>query len=47
MLGIGMTLREEDLKRVFLRPKDVLTGSCAQYGIMPVTGFILTRTLGL
>lgn len=24
MHGIVMTLREEDLKRVFLRPKDVL-----------------------
>jgi BASS family bile acid:Na+ symporter len=47
MLGMGMTLRKEDLKRVFLTPKDVAIGFCAQYGIMPVTGFALAKILGL
>jgi BASS family bile acid:Na+ symporter len=47
MFGMGITLRSEDFKRIFQRPQDVLVGFCAQYGVMPFTGYILAKILGL
>ena len=47
MFGMGITLRGEDFKRIFQRPQDVLVGFCAQYGVMPFTGFALAKILGL
>ena len=47
MFGMGITLKKEDFKRVFLRPQDVAIGFCAQYGIMPLAGFALARVLNL
>jgi BASS family bile acid:Na+ symporter len=47
MLGMGMTLGSEDFKRIFQSPQDVLVGFCAQYGVMPFTGFALAKILGL
>lgn len=41
MFGMGMTLRAEDFGRMLKRPRDVGVGVAAQYGIMPVTGFVL------
>jgi BASS family bile acid:Na+ symporter len=47
MFGMGITLTSEDFKRIFQRPQDVLVGFCAQYGVMPLTGFALAKILGL
>lgn len=47
MFGMGLTLNPEDFKVVFKRPKDIITGSLAQFIIMPLTAFLLTRAFGL
>lgn len=47
MFGMGITLRSEDFRRIFKRPQDVIVGFCAQYGVMPFTGFALAKILGL
>jgi BASS family bile acid:Na+ symporter len=47
MFGMGITLTGADFKRVLLRPQDVAIGFCAQYGIMPFTGFALAKILRL
>jgi BASS family bile acid:Na+ symporter len=47
MFGMGMTLTGEDFRRIARRPGDVAIGAAAQYGIMPVTGFILARAFQL
>lgn len=43
MFGMGMTLRFEDFRLVLERPKDVLIGTVAQFGIMPLLAWD-TRT---
>lgn len=47
MFGMGMSLKAEDFKVVFTRPKDVLTGCAAQFIIMPGTAWLLTKALSL
>ena len=47
MFGMGMTLTGEDFRRIAGRPRDVGIGLAAQYGIMPLTGFILARIFSL
>lgn len=47
MFGMGLTLRLEDFKIVFSRPKDVITGCLAQFLIMPLLALLLTRIFGL
>ena len=47
MFGMGLTLRLEDFKIVFSRPKDVITGCLAQFFIMPLLALLLTRIFGL
>lgn len=46
MFGMGLTLDPHDFKIVFMRPKDIIIGSLAQFIIMPLTAFLLTRILG-
>lgn len=41
MFGMGMTLKKEDFKEVFTRPKDVFIGVAAHYIIMPSLAYIL------
>ena len=41
MFGMGLTLSLQDFKVVFLRPKDILAGCLAQFGIMPLLAFLL------
>ena len=41
MFGMGMTLRFDDFKVVFTRPRDMLVGEAAQFLVMPLTGFLL------
>lgn len=43
MFGMGLTLDPHDFKIVFTRPKDIIIGSLAQFTIMPITAFLLTR----
>ncbi len=47
MFGMGMTLTVGDFRRIAGRPRDVAIGAATQYGIMPVTGFILAKVFSL
>lgn len=47
MFGMGLTLDPHDFKVVFTRPKDIIIGSLAQFIIMPLTAFVLTRLFNL
>ena len=41
MFGMGMTLRVEDFKEIFRRPRDILIGLLAQFTIMPLLAYVL------
>ena len=43
MFGMGLTIKMDDFKRVFSRPKEILIGFIAQYTIMPVIAWILCQ----
>lgn len=47
MFGMGMTLRMEDFKLVFSRPKEVLIGCLAQFTIMPGLAWLLAKAFAL
>ncbi len=47
MFGMGLTLKLEDFKLVFTRPKDIVTGCIAQFTIMPVLAFTLGKIFNL
>lgn len=47
MFGMGMTLRFEDFRLVFQRPKDVLVGALAQFTIMPGLAWLLATIFQL
>ena len=47
MFGMGLTLRWEDFRVVFTRPKDIITGCAAQFTVMPLLAFVLSRLFGL
>ncbi len=47
MFGMGLTLKLEDFKLVFTRPKDILIGCLAQFTIMPLLAFALGKVFGL
>ena len=47
MFGMGMTLSLEDFKLVLKRPLDVLKGTLAQFTIMPLIAFLLSKIFGL
>ena len=47
MFAMGMTLRVDDFRRVFLRPLEILAGVCAQYVVMPLLGFLLALGFGI
>ncbi|MGI6018808.1 MAG: bile acid:sodium symporter family protein [Marvinbryantia sp.] len=47
MFGMGLTLKLEDFKLVFTRPKDILLGCLAQFTIMPLLAFALGKIFGL
>jgi len=47
MFGMGLTLNLKDFKIVFSRPKDVLIGCLAQFTIMPLLAWTLTRLFSL
>ena len=47
MFGMGLTLKPGDFKVVFSRPKDVVIGCIAQFTVMPLLAFGLTKLFGL
>ncbi len=47
MFGMGLTLKLEDFKLVFTRPKDVIIGCIAQFTIMPLLAFMLCKLFNL
>ncbi|MBQ5984152.1 MAG: bile acid:sodium symporter family protein [Bacteroidales bacterium] len=47
MFGMGLTLKTEDFRVVFSRPRDVLVGCLAQFTVMPLLAFALTRVFRL
>jgi len=47
MFGMGLTLRASDFAAVFTRPKDVFIGAVAQFTIMPLLAFVLTKVFQL
>ena len=47
MFGMGMTLRVEDFRIVFSRPKDVIVGCVAQFTVMPFLAWLLARAFSL
>lgn len=47
MFGMGMTLKPEDFKEIFRRPRDVLIGLAAQFTIMPLLAYGLAKIFQL
>ena len=47
MFAMGITLKIDDFRRVFLRPLEILAGVCAQYIVMPLLGFLLAIAFGI
>ncbi len=47
MFCMGMTLKTDDFRVVFRRPKDVLIGCLAQFSVMPLLAFALTKVFSL
>ena len=47
MFGMGLTLNLKDFKIVFSRPKDVIIGCLAQFTVMPLLAWMLTRLFSL
>lgn len=41
MFGMGLTLKLEDFKLVFTRPKEIILGCVAQFTVMPLLAWIL------
>ena len=47
MFGMGLTLKPADFRVVFSRPSDVIIGCLAQFTVMPLLAFALTRIFRL
>lgn len=47
MFGMGLTLNLNDFKIVFSRPKDVVIGCLAQFTVMPLLAWALTKAFQL
>lgn len=47
MFGMGLTLKFEDFKVVFTRPKDIVIGAISQFSIMPLLAFLLSMIFKL
>ena len=47
MFGMGLTLKLEDFKVLFTRPKDIVIGAIAQFTIMPLLAFLLSLAFRL
>ena len=47
MFGMGLTLKPHDFKVVFSHPKDVVIGAVAQFAIMPLLAYLLSKVFCL
>ncbi|MBQ1390475.1 MAG: bile acid:sodium symporter family protein [Firmicutes bacterium] len=47
MFGMGLAIRPADFAIVFTRPRDILCGCLAQFTIMPLLAFVLSRLFHL
>ena len=47
MFGMGLTIKMDDFKRVFSKPKEIIIGFVAQYTIMPVVAWGLCQLMHL
>lgn len=47
MFGMGLTLKLDDFKLVFTRPKDMIIGCASQFIVMPLLAFGLSRIFNL
>jgi len=47
MFGIGAVLQVEDFKRIIAKPIVVFIGSAAQFSLMPLGAFVLSKLFGL
>jgi BASS family bile acid:Na+ symporter len=47
MFGMGMALRIEDFRIVFSRPRDITIGCLAQFTVMPLLAWVLSRLFAL
>ena len=47
MFGMGLTLKPHDFRVVFSRPKDVVIGTIAQFTIMPLLAYVLSKVFCL
>ena len=47
MFGMGLTIKMDDFKRVFSKPKEIVIGFVAQYTIMPVVAWGLCQLMHL
>ena len=47
MFGMGLTIRLEDFRAIFSRPKEVIIGAVAQYTIMPIVAWVLCKVMKL
>ncbi len=47
MFGMGLTLKPNDFRILFSHPKEVLIGTVAQFLIMPLLAFLLTKAFNL
>ncbi len=47
MFGMGLTLKPDDFRVVFQRPKDVLLGCLAQFTVMPLLAWLLAKVFSL
>ena len=47
MFGMGLTLKADDFRIVFSRPKDVIIGCLAQFTVMPLLAWSLARLFAL
>jgi BASS family bile acid:Na+ symporter len=46
MVGMGLTLTVADFKRVFQKPRGMMTGAVLQWGLMPLIAVALGRLMG-
>ncbi|MBU0580892.1 MAG: bile acid:sodium symporter family protein [Candidatus Margulisbacteria bacterium] len=47
MFGIGMVLHFEDFKNILLHPREMFLGVTAQYTIMPLSAYAITKIFNL
>lgn len=47
MFGMGLTIKADDFKTVFMKPKEIIIGCVAQYTIMPLVAWSLCQLFHL